>query len=70
MSDGAVRLVGTIVEVEDHYGTCEVRFDWESTSGMGWLWLPIPAVVDDPGEIPGCVGRRVSVAVAMMEEGA
>lgn len=65
MTDGAVRLIGTIVEVEDHYGICEVEIDSERSPGGGRIWLPIPDVVDDPGEILGYEGRRVVLTVAM-----
>lgn len=69
----AVVLIGTIVETEDHYGTCWVQIDWpdgddwDHMPGEGRIWLPIPHVVNDPGDIPGYEGRRVSVTVAMLE---
>lgn len=68
MTDGAVHLIGTITDAEDHYGTCEVRIEWEDALGIGWIWLPIPDVVEDPREIPSYVGRRVNVTVSMMDE--
>lgn len=69
MTDGAIRLVGTIVETESHYGTCEVEIDSEQSPGGGRIWLPIPDVVDDPADISGYEGRRVVLTVAMIEEG-
>lgn len=32
MTNGAVLLIGTIVEIEDHYGTCEVEIDSETAA--------------------------------------
>lgn len=72
MNEGSLNLIGTIVETEDHYGTCAVRIDWpdledhEHSPAEGRVWMPIPGIVEDPSDIAGYEGRRVAVTVALL----